>query len=147
MNTWLRAPQIVLPSPTEAEKVPRTGDWAHHIENPESGSMSEPRNLYWVPVKRKHDFAPVLETIQPNSFTKRQTIPALDEKSTAGVIAAIVLSVIVIIGVLVFLVWRDTRYQSKTKDLKLEAAEMTQSSDTHQKRRIHSSEARLGTGD
>lgn len=149
MDSWLRRPLIVLPSPAGREPAPKIGDWSQVLVIQKSPAMPEqPRNVYWVPVKRKHDSAPIETLISPpHSFTTRQNIPTLDERSTAGVIAAIVLFVVIVMGVLVFLIWRTTRYKSKTKVLKLEAAEIAQATDAHREMRMSSNAASLAMMD
>lgn len=99
----------------------------------DSASMTspemQPRNLYWVPVRRKHHAE---SSGTSSTYSKREIAPRIDARSTAGVIAAVVLLVVSIMAVMVFFIWRHSRYQSKVTTMKREVSEVVKESDARQ---------------
>ncbi|KAH6653333.1 hypothetical protein BKA67DRAFT_569211 [Truncatella angustata] len=140
MEHWLGSPRFT--SPLLGGDAPQTQLWkwssrresiAASRTSPATTDMSR-RNVYWVPVK-KRQVDSIIET--HNAILKRQNIPKLDGPSTAGVIAAVVIFVLAIMGMMIFLIWRHSRYQKKMISLKLEAEEVTQASDAGREMVMH----------
>lgn len=128
MDNWIRLPQSVVSS--------RTEDLGWFQDAGHQKLPGEPRNVYWVPIKRRRNSP--LSSQHIHSLPKRQSLPTLDHKSTAGVIASAVLFVVIIMSVLVFLIWRNSRYHAKAKSLKEEAETAAQASDARREMEMNS---------
>ncbi|KAK9788101.1 hypothetical protein SCARD494_10110 [Seiridium cardinale] len=134
MEHWLSRSHFSSPRPVGDASQSDLLKWPRDSARHPSVEMSQ-RNLYWVPVRRKHNAA---EETTISTVTKRQNIPKLDTASTAGVIAGVVLFVVIIMAAMVFLIWRNSRYQKKANRLRREAEEAAKSSDVHQEMEMSS---------
>lgn len=133
MEHWLSAPAYPSLDLRRDVSTTKLSRWLARDADQSPLTAVHHQNVYWVPMKRKHSLeaaAAAPSTIRSSTLSKRyDSIPSLDARSTAGVIVAVVLFVVIIMSVLMFLIWRNSRYQSKTRTLKQEAEDVVRESE------------------
>ncbi|KAK6223904.1 hypothetical protein LQW54_000048 [Pestalotiopsis sp. IQ-011] len=88
--------------------------------------MEEPRNVYWVPVRRKHNQEPAYTgaaafataaTPTTSTLSRRQVVSGLEankSSTSASTMAAVIFFIIIIVSILAVFIWRQARSRRRT---------------------------------